>query len=178
MSVITKATTTQYLNALGYARRASYTAPEGDQRVQQIDSSLSNTDEYVTAIARAFWMQNARLTFPKQALHTGALMQYHEEVCHIRLVWESGLPLCIRPAASGGYIVLNGELMGLWSTVRGRGNWLLDHAINDGATRLSCFDIPHLVKLYRNRGFVDYRREANTNVPDKPDVIWMERNAT
>ena len=178
MSVITKATTAQYLNALGHARRASWVEAQDGQRVYQIDAALSPTDEYVASIARSFWDANSGLTGVHRSEHAEALIKYHEEVCHIRLVWESGMPQCLRPIATGGYIVLNSELMGLWSTIRGRGKWLLDHAINDGARRLSCFDIPHLMQLYTNRGFREAGREANTNGPGKPDVIWMERNET
>ena len=178
MGIITKATTAQYLNALGLARRCVPSIPQDGQRVYQIDQCLAPTDEYVTVISKAFWAANPRIERAGRVLHADALVKYHEEHCKIRLVWESGVPQCVRPKATGGYIVLNGELMGLWSEVRGRGNWLLDHAIADGAEVLSCFDIPHLVKLYRGRGFSDVRREANTKGPGFPDVIWMERNET
>lgn len=175
MGIITKATTAQYLNALGLARRCVPSIPQDGQRVYQIDQCLAPTDEYVTAISKAFW--DVRPTLAGE-LHGSVMAKFHDEHCKIRLVWESDVPQCIRPKATGGYIVLHGELMGLWSEVRGRGNWLLDHAIADGATVLSCFDIPHLLKLYRGRGFSDVRREANTKGPGFPDVIWMERNET
>ena len=64
-------------------------------------------------------------------------------------------------------------MIGLWCNVKGSGNWLLDHAIKDGATRLNCFD-GYLVNFYKARGFVEVNREANWTAGE-PDVVFMER---
>ena len=74
---------------------------------------------------------------------------------------------------TGGYCVINGELCSFWSTVDGRGLWLLDNAISDGAIHLNCFD-GYLTTLYSQRGFKEYKRLPNWN-SNGPDVIYMSR---
>lgn len=74
---------------------------------------------------------------------------------------------------TGGYCVINGELCSFWSTVNGRGLWLLDNAISDGAIHLNCFD-GYLTTLYSQRGFKEYKRLPNWN-SNGPDVIYMNR---
>lgn len=76
--------------------------------------------------------------------------------------------------AVGGYIVLDGELIGLFSTVRGKGDWMMQHAVNDGANRLDCFAEPALLKLYHKHGFTIHRSEANWDPKGLP-VVYMSR---
>ena len=74
---------------------------------------------------------------------------------------------------TGGYCVINGELCSFWSTIDGRGTWLLDNAIADGAYHLNCFD-GYLTTLYSQRGFKEYKRLPNWN-SNGPDVIFMNK---
>ena len=74
---------------------------------------------------------------------------------------------------TGGYCVINGELCSFWSIIGGRGTWLLDNAIADGAYHLNCFD-GYLPTFYKKRGFKEYQREHNWT-PSGPDVIYMKK---
>lgn len=71
-----------------------------------------------------------------------------------------------------GFIVRNGgELIALFSTVKGRGNDLVQIAVQCGAEYLDCFD-GYLPELYARHGFSCYKREANWT-PGGPDVVFM-----
>jgi hypothetical protein len=76
---------------------------------------------------------------------------------------------------SGFVVRANGELVGVFSTVKGRGEWLLSEAIAAGATNLDCFD-GYLTDFYGAHGFRVVRREPNWD-PTGPDVVWMARTA-
>jgi len=76
--------------------------------------------------------------------------------------------------ASGFGVTWEGELVGLFSTVRGRCADLLDQAVKIGATELNCFDDGRLPGIYARHGFVEYDREPNWT-PGGPDVIYMDR---
>jgi len=72
---------------------------------------------------------------------------------------------------SGYAIRADGELVGVFSAVRGRGDDLVRDAIRNGATRLDCFD-GYLPALYERHGFVETDREPNWT-PGGPDVVYM-----
>lgn len=67
----------------------------------------------------------------------------------------------------------DGELVGLFSRVRGWGDYLVSEAVRHGATHLNCFD-GYLVELYRRRGFIVRERLPNWTVGG-PDVVLMCR---
>lgn len=71
---------------------------------------------------------------------------------------------CVRP---------DGELVLVFSLERGRGDFIVEAAIADGASRLDCFD-GYLPSLYARHGFVEVRREANWT-SGEPDVVFMSR---
>lgn len=75
---------------------------------------------------------------------------------------------------SGFAIRKDGELVFVFSTVKGRGNALVRAAVRRGATHLDCFD-GYLPTLYGRHGFVETRREPNWT-PDGPDVVWMAQS--
>lgn len=169
MQLITNATLDQFQNALGLNRRASWNSAQDGQRVHQIDSSVSTSMEIVTAVAQAFHKYKAHEH--KRGLGYYEIKdRFYRSQCKIRLCSYSDAHTPVRWV--GGYIVLDNELMALHNAERGVGFWMLDHAIRDGATKLSCLDVPHLIKLYQSRGFVEERREWNTT-RGKPDVVWM-----
>lgn len=169
MQVITNATLDQFQNALGLNRRASWIAAQDGQRVYQIDSSLSPTMEIVTTVAQAFHQYKGKLPCSGVA-YLAMKARFYAEHCKIRLCHYHGDTNPVR--AVGGYIVLDDELMAFHNGIRGAGLWMLDHAINDGATKLTCFDVPHLIKLYQSRGFVETDRQWSTT-RGKPDVVCM-----
>jgi len=72
-----------------------------------------------------------------------------------------------------GFIVRNGgELIALFSTVKGRGHDLVQIAVQCGAEYLDCFD-GFLPKLYAKHGFVTVKRELNWTLGG-PDVVYMQ----
>lgn len=72
---------------------------------------------------------------------------------------------------SGFGVTTDGELIGLFSTVKGRGSDLVSAAMRRGARSLDCFD-GFLPKFYAARGWREIRREANWT-PGGPDVVYM-----
>ena len=73
--------------------------------------------------------------------------------------------------ASGFGVTYTGELVGVFSLVRGRGALLVQTAIRRGAERLDCFD-GFLVSLYESNGFEETHREPNWTA-GQPDVVFM-----
>lgn len=76
-------------------------------------------------------------------------------------------------ARSGFVVRADGELVGVFSRVRGRGDDIVSAAIDRGATRLDCFD-GYLTGLYARHGFVEYDRAENWTA-GAPDVVFMAR---
>ena len=74
---------------------------------------------------------------------------------------------------TGFAVSKTGELINVFSTVKGWGDMIMEKAIEVGATRLDCFN-GFLPRLYARWGFVEVRRELNW-VLGGPDVIYMER---
>lgn len=75
---------------------------------------------------------------------------------------------------SGYGVSAEGELIGLFSLVPGRGRAMVDEAIRlDGAQLLDCFD-GFLPSYYKQFGFIEYKREANWT-EGGPDVVYMRR---
>lgn len=72
---------------------------------------------------------------------------------------------------SGFAIRPDGELVFVFSTVRGRGANIVSTAVKRGADRLDCFE-GYLTELYARHGFVEYDRDDNWT-PGGPDVVWM-----
>lgn len=66
----------------------------------------------------------------------------------------------------------DGTLIGLFSLVKGRGEVMVNAAIENGARKLDCFD-GFLPEYYRRFGFVETERVANWT-PGEPDVVFME----
>lgn len=79
----------------------------------------------------------------------------------------------IAPDYLSGYGVdPDGTLLGVWSTVRGRGRTLLQDALWRGASKLWCFD-GYLRELYERAGFHVVSSEPNWT-PGGPDVLYMQ----
>lgn len=72
---------------------------------------------------------------------------------------------------SGFAIAAHGELVGVFSLVKGRGAELMRHAIYRGAHFLDCFD-GYLTSFYASHGFVEVARVQNWT-PGGPDVVYM-----
>ena len=73
---------------------------------------------------------------------------------------------------SGLVVRESGEVVGLFSRVKGRGDALVIAAIENGGRTLDCFD-GYLPTLYGRHGFEEVKREANWT-PGGPDVVFME----
>jgi hypothetical protein len=73
---------------------------------------------------------------------------------------------------SGYGVKFDGELIGVFSLVKGRGKDLIKEAVEiDGATKLDCFD-GFLPEFYKQFGFEEYKREPNWT-EGGPDVVYM-----
>lgn len=72
---------------------------------------------------------------------------------------------------SGFAVCSDGELVGVFSLVKGRGAELMRHAVYRGAHYLDCFD-GFLPRLYAAHGFLEVARFRNWN-PGGPDVVHM-----
>lgn len=78
----------------------------------------------------------------------------------------------VHDQVTGGFIVKpDGELVGLFSRLVGRGDDLVNAALNSGAQHLDCFD-GFLVGFYARHGFVEYDRQPNWT-PGGPAVVYM-----
>lgn len=129
--------------------------------------ALSSSGELANSIHDAFEFFYAEHKEAHGFDHTAIRQAFFATDCKIRLAYN-------RDGVQGGYIVLNGELMGLFAE-KGLGSWILNHAINDGAVILDCFD-GFLPKFYAKHGFVEFKRAANW-VKGEPDVVYMKRTA-
>lgn len=77
------------------------------------------------------------------------------------------------PHDSMGYgVAKDGELIALWSLVRGQGYNLVQDAVRNGATWLTCYDNGFLVEFYVRCGFDITGREPN-RVDGQPDVVRL-----
>jgi hypothetical protein len=73
---------------------------------------------------------------------------------------------------SGFGVAKDGTLIGLFSTVKGRGEDLMwDAVTHKGASKLDCFD-GFLPEYYKRFGFIETERVANWT-PGEPDVVFM-----
>lgn len=84
-------------------------------------------------------------------------------------LWSDGFE------SAGFAIRSDGELVYVFSTVKGKGAELVARAVELGATYLDCFD-GYLPSLYARHGFVEIRREDNWT-PGAPAVVYMRRVA-
>lgn len=141
------------------------------RRRDQIRVSPTLAENVTIRCAQEFHRMNPRHTgapFDRKA-HAAKLERFHKLHCHIRLATDMD-----GSKKLGGFIVLNGELLGLHHIERGHGDWLMQHAVSLGADRLDCYDIPHLIELYKRHGFREVLREPNHKA-GQPDVVWMRK---
>jgi len=76
---------------------------------------------------------------------------------------------------SSGFVVRDGELVGVFSTRKGAGDVIMRDALAAGAVRLDCFD-GYLPAFYARHGFRETSREPNWT-PGGPDVVYMALDA-
>lgn len=72
---------------------------------------------------------------------------------------------------SGFGITATGDLIAVFSTVKGRGDYLVQAAIARAAITLDCFD-GFLPSFYARHGFRETSRESNWTAGG-PDVVYM-----
>lgn len=94
---------------------------------------------------------------------------YYEKVCHVRLAKELN-------DSVGGFVVVDGELIGLHNIHPGCGDWMLRDAIALGANRLDTYAVPHLLELYTKHGFREVLREPNKIIKGGVPVVFMRRD--
>jgi hypothetical protein len=84
----------------------------------------------------------------------------------------AGASVFLTADANTGYAIkASGELVGVFSTIKGRGDAIVSDAILNGANALDCFD-GYLPGFYARFGFVETARVANWT-PGEPDVVFM-----
>lgn len=148
---MTKVPFNSYIDALNHAR-------DTDGRIK---ASLS-TPEELAAKAANYYMEVAKAS--RRPLSEGAFFSDHVIV---RVAYQGTEPVA-------GYLVVGGELVGLFSLARGKGDWIMGHAVSDGADHLDCFAEPALLKLYHKHGFKIHHSEANYDPAGLP-VVYMSR---
>ena len=138
------------------------------ERAAQVQLCCTDESELVMLYAETFHRlyMPTEGTEPDRMRHKQRLQDYHKNDCCIRVVKEGNRTV-------GGYMILQGQLLAFHHHLRGRGLWMLDDALHHGANKLSCFDLPPLVKLYTERGFVVTGRSDNWT-QGAPDVLSME----
>lgn len=100
--------------------------------------------------------------------------RYHTKIAESTSEWEAteGARCYLATDWLSGFVVrADGELTNVWSVERGRGDGIMDAALQAGADVLDCFD-GYLPTFYARHGFVEYAREANWT-PGGPDVVFM-----
>jgi hypothetical protein len=137
------------------------------ERAAQVQLSCTDASELVMLYAETFrnLCMPTEGTEPDRMRHKQRLQDYHKNDCCIRVAKEGNRTV-------GGYMVLQGQLLAFHHHLRGRGLWMLDDALHHGANKLTCFDLPPLVKLYTERGFEVTGRLDNWN-QGGPDVLSM-----
>lgn len=151
MIVMTKVTFEDYINALCLARSTD----------ERIVNSLSTPAELVAKVCDFY-------TAPTD--EHGDIVSaeaFYAEHLKVRVAYQGAEPVA-------GYLVLGGELIGLFSLVRGIGDWIMQHVVSDGANHLDCFAEPALLKLYHKHGFTITHSVANWDAAGLP-VVYMSR---
>lgn len=156
--VIVKVTPEKFMHALNFARRTD----------PRINAACSAETHIVLRIAQEFrrmYPQTLAVTLStRTGDHKRKEQEFYRRDCHVRLAMDGN-------EVRGGFVVLDGELMGLWNTERGYGDWMMREALSLGADRLDYFDLPALAALYTRHGFVEVLREPNHTI-GQPDVVW------
>lgn len=156
--VIVKVTPEKFMHALNFARRT-------DPRV---NASCANESTIMLRCAGEFHRLYPDSKDPvahrRRDKRRRNEVEFYSRRCHHRLAMEGNV-------VRGGFTVMDGELMGLWNTERGRGDWMMREALSLGADRLDYFDLPALATLYTRHGFVEVLREPN-HTAGQPDVVW------
>lgn len=162
-----------FTHALNHARR----------RFPLVDANCIHDGALVIAIAK----EKHHLFPPRPDFRRGDAQvpvaerdeaRFYAKHCHLILAYPIGHKGAGEPLPVGGYCVLSGQLHAFWNVEKGKGDWMLQHAIKDGAKHLDHFDVPHLNDLYERHGFRVHLREpydprkATTPITGKPDIIF------
>jgi len=76
---------------------------------------------------------------------------------------------------NSGYCIKNdGDIVSVFSLVKGRGKQIMLDAVTNGGYKLDCFD-GYLTKFYSSIGFIEYKSEKNWD-KNGPDVKFMRLN--
>ena len=152
MSIImTKVPFNSYIDALNHAR-------DSDGRIK---ASLSTPEELRAKVVNYYKAKAEELGRALSA------EEFHSEHVIVRVAYQGAEPVA-------GYLIVGGELVGLFSLARGKGDWIMGHAASDGANHLDCFAEPALLKLYHKHGFTITHSVANWDAAGLP-VVYMSR---
>lgn len=85
-----------------------------------------------------------------------------------------GMKTFLSPDKKSGFAVKeDGDLVSVFSTEKGRGDDIVKHAKEVGASKLDAFDNGYLKEFYGKHGFKEYKREPNWS-GSGPDVTYMK----
>lgn len=118
----------------------------------------ATTRETFAAALRTAQYLDARV---KDATSEPATYEHGRHECYLS---EDGL--------SGFAVSHTGELVGVFSRVKGRGPLLMKHAIYRGATHLDCFE-GYLSAFYAQHGFLEVGSSQNWGGAHLPRVVYM-----
>lgn len=159
---------TKVFYSLNYARRVR----------PVVASGCSTEGELALAVGEMYQRKLSAHRGRRDALTRLELKQFDQQFfanhCKSFIVYgdrpESG---CEVPDKIAGFIILDGELMGLRSIHKGLGDWFMQHAIDNGAVLLQCWQEPYLIDFYTRHGFhITEVEPSNTNDPRQ--VVTME----
>lgn len=162
MQVLIDGTLEGLLSSLQFARRS-----DDAGRAGLVSLNCGTDAELTLQHARAYHQRFPELSGGRGGQKARQAV-WERDHCYIRLCKEQNLTV-------GGFMVLNGELLAFHNQRRGKGAWMLQHALNLGANRLTCFDVPHLPDFYKYGGFREAGRLDNYNQAG-PDVLTMRRS--
>jgi len=96
-----------------------------------------------------------------------------EFVHHYQPHEYSKMKTFLHPDKKSGFAVKpDGDIVSVFSTEKGRGDQIVQHAVKAGGNKLDAFD-GYLPKLYAKHGFKETHREKNWT-PGGPDVVYMK----
>lgn len=169
--VICEVTLEKFTHALNHARR----------RFPLVDANCHHEGTVATKVGKCFhrYFPNHSAPGRHPGGRRGRELQFAQKYCKLRLVYQLGAGSA--DSVVGGYCVLDGEILSLWNVEKGRGDWMLQHAIADGGHCCDSFDQPALVSLYLRNGFRCVLREPND--PKRcptggPDVLFWRHSST
>lgn len=151
-----------FQNMLGLNRR----------RNEHVARACISSDEFVLKLGNAFHEMRKRNGWLGGGWSDEALRQFQKDTV-VRILVDDTQDVRQGASKVGGYVVHLGELIGFHCLIKGRGAWLFQQAMMDGARTLDTFDEGPMPELCRAYGWRVVRREPN-HTKGGPDVLHFK----